>query len=228
MTARIHDEGFRCQHGLDVRQQQGAILAIRDQACGRCLQQERCVFDLRCQRGDPCVACGALGPRECGPRRLCPEVAHRDSRNHHLVGGTQSGREGGGVEVGELSLGCVEAPDQEEAPDFEIACMRGVHSVAVLFECRARRVERLRGPAQVTRGERDLGLGDDTPRAGNGLFRTEGARRTAHENLCPGKITKLRHCDAAKGQRRRVVAQGDPVQGADWITRREGTRRGRD
>ena len=37
--------------------------------------------------------------------------------------------------------------------------MRGVHSVAVLFERRPRCVERFRRPAQVARDERDLGLG---------------------------------------------------------------------
>src|SRR5271166_3232038 len=106
--------------------------------------------------------------------------------------------------------------------------MRGVHPVAVLFERRPRRVERLRRPAQIARDERDLGLGDDTPRAGHGLFRTEGARRTSHESLRSNEIAELGHRDAAKCQRRRVVAQGDPVQCAEGVTRRERTRRGRD
>ena len=56
--------------------------------------------------------------------------------------------------------------------------MGGIYAVAVGFERRPRRVERLRGPAQVARDERDLGLGDDAPRAGHGLFRTERARGT--------------------------------------------------
>jgi hypothetical protein len=45
----------------------------------------------------------------------------------------------------------------------------------MLLERRPRRVERLRRPAQVARDERDLGLGDDAPRAAYGLFRTKGA-----------------------------------------------------
>ena len=87
------------------------------------------------------------------------------------MGGPQRGREGCRVELGELTLGIVETPDQQEAPDLEIPRMRGVHPVAVLFERRPRCVKRLRRPAQVARDERDLGLGDDTPRAGHGLFR---------------------------------------------------------
>src|SRR3546814_10165355 len=38
----------------------------------------------------------------------------------------------------------------------------------------------------------------------------------------------LRHRDAAQRESRRVIAQGDPVQCAEGITRRERPRRGRD
>src|SRR5260370_25017351 len=125
-------------------------------------------------------------------------------------------------------LGLVEAADQEQAPDLEIPRMRGIYAVAVRFERRPRRVERLRRPAQVARDERDLGLGDDTPRAGHRLFRTEGARRVSQESLRSNEIAELRHRDAAKREGRRVVTQGDPLQCAERITRCEGTRRSRD
>ena len=95
-------------------------------------------------------------------------------------------------------LGLVEAPDQGEAPDLEIPRMRGVHPVAVLFERRPSCVERPRGPAQVARDERDLGLGDDAPLAGYGLFRAEGARRTPQESLRSNEIAELRHRDPSK------------------------------
>jgi hypothetical protein len=123
-------------------------------------------------------------------------------------------------------LGLVEAPDQEQAPDLKILRMRGVHPVAVLFERRARRVERFRRPAQVARDERDLGLGDDAPRAGDGLFRTEGTRSTSQKSLRSNVIAELRHRDASKRETRRIVAQGDPLQCAEGITRCECTRGG--
>jgi hypothetical protein len=63
---------------------------------------------------------------------------------------------------------------------------------------------------------------------GHGLFRTEGARRTSQENLCSNEIAEPGHRDPAKRERRRIVAQGDQVQCAEGITRRERTRRGRD
>ena len=123
--------------------------------------------------------------------------------------------------MGEDTLRLVEAPDQEEAADLESARVRRVHEVAVLFQRHPRRLERLRGPAQLARGERDLGLGDDAPRAGHGLLGTEGTRSAAQESLRSNEIAELRHRNASKRESRRVVAQGDPLQCAEGITRRE-------
>jgi hypothetical protein len=89
-------------------------------------------------------------------------------------------------------------------------------------------VKHLRRPAQVARDKRDLGLGDHTPRPGHGLFRTEGAARSSQENLRSNEIAEPSHRDASKRERRRVLAQGDPVQCAQGITRRERARRRRD
>jgi hypothetical protein len=57
----------------------------------------------------------------------------------------------------------------------------------------------------IARDECDLGLGDDAPYAGHGLFRTEGARRASQERFRSNKIAELRHRDAAKREGRRVV-----------------------
>ena len=170
----------------------------------------------------------ALRPSQRGARRLCPEAPQHDPGDHQLVNDSRRGREGRGVELGERTLGLVDPPDQEEAADLEIPRMRGVRPVAVLFERRPGRVECLRGPAQVAGGERDLGLGDDAPRAGHGLSRTKRTRGTSQEGLCSDEVAELRHRDASKREGRRVVAQGDPLQCAEGITRRERTRRGRD
>jgi hypothetical protein len=106
--------------------------------------------------------------------------------------------------------------------------MRGVDPVAMRFEYRSGCLERLCGPAEVSRDERDLGLCHDAPGARHGFFRTESARRIAQQSLCSNQIAELRHCDASKRERRRIVAQGDAVQRAERITRGERARRGRD
>ena len=228
MTARIDDERLRREQRFDLVEQQQPLLAARDQARRRRVQDARGAFDFRRQRRDARLARGASGARERGARRLaCAGAASRcPRRSAHARPATR--RERRGVELGEHALGLVDASDQQQAPDLQIARMRGVHPVAVRFERRARGVERLRRPAEVARGERDLGLGDDASRARHGLFRTEGARRASHERLRSHEIAELRHRDAAQRERGRVVAQRDPVQRAERITRRERARRRRD
>ncbi len=54
-----------------------------------------------------------------------------------------------------------------------------------------------------------------------GFFRTEGARSIPQEFLRPCEIAKLRHRDAAKRERRRIVAQRDSLQRSEGIARRE-------
>ena len=89
--------------------------------------------------------------------------------------------------------------------------MRGISAVAVPFERAMRRIERLHRPVEVARDERDLGLGDDATRAGNGLPWAEGASRAPQEHFGAVEIAELCHRDTAKRQRRRIVAQGDVV-----------------
>jgi hypothetical protein len=117
-----------------------------------------------------------------------------------------AGGKGRGVERAERPLGLVDAPDQEEAPDLEVPCMRGVGAVAVAFERRPRRFERLRGPAEVARDERDLGLRDRASRTGDRLARAEGARGGPQEHSRSREIAELRHRDASERERGRVGA----------------------
>ena len=63
--------------------------------------------------------------------------------------------------------------------------------------------------------------------AGHGFFRTEGACCTSQQHLRSTEITELSHRDAPKRESGCVVAQGDPLQCSQRITRRERTcRRG--
>ena len=106
--------------------------------------------------------------------------------------------------------------------------MRGIGAVAVPFERVMRRIERLHRPIEVARDERDLGLGDHATRAGDGLPRAEGTGCASQQCLGAAEIAELCHRDAAKRQRRRIVAQGDEVQRVERISRCERARRGGD
>ena len=65
------------------------------------------------------------------PRRLGPEPAHRDARDHQLEGSPRRRCERPEVELGQGPFGLVDAADQEEASDLEIPGVRGVDLVAV-------------------------------------------------------------------------------------------------
>jgi hypothetical protein len=162
-----------------------------------------------------------LGPRERCTRGFRPEAPHRNARNHEFVGGPRCGRERRRIEIGEHSLRVIQPPYEQETPDLEIPRIGGVEPVAVFFESRSRCAELFRGPSQITRGERDLGLGDDAPSAGHGFFRAERTRGLPQENLRSYKIAELGHRNAAKRERSRVVAQRNSLQCAKRITRRK-------
>jgi hypothetical protein len=89
--------------------------------------------------------------------------------------------------------------------------MCGVYAVTLFFEYRSRRFQRCRGPTQVARNDRYLGLGDDAPRARHGIFWTEGTRSTSQQSLCTYEIAELRHRDASQRERRRIVAKRDSL-----------------
>ena len=142
--------------------------------------------------------------------------------------GAQRRRKRREIDLRKLVLGIVEAPDQEQAAGLEIARMGGIRPVAMRFEGRGCRGERLRGPGEVAGRERDLGLGDDASRARHSLSRTEGVRRSPHQRSRAGEIAELGHGDAAKRERRCVIAKRDPVQRAERIAGRERVSRGGD
>jgi hypothetical protein len=137
------------------------------------------------------------------------------------VNRSQHRRQGSWVEVREDALGFVDSPDKKEISNLEITRVGSIYRVAMCLQRRSRRVKRPRWPAQVARDERDLGLGNDAPRAVHSLFRPKGARGTPQERLRSNEIPQLRHCNASKRPSRRIVAQGNSLQGTERITSRK-------
>lgn len=106
--------------------------------------------------------------------------------------------------------------------------MCGIQPVAMLFQNLPRRIQRFCRPAQVARSECNFGLGNHTSRAGHGFFRTERPCGTSQKRLRSREIPELRHRDAAKRQRRRILTQRNSFQCAERIARRERASRCRD
>jgi hypothetical protein len=228
VTARVHDERARSEQRFNLLEKEGPRLALSDQARRRRVENEHSVCDFGCQRRDTGAARGAPGSSERIACRLGPQASDCDTRNGELMGRPERGREGLRVKPEERALGFLEPADQQEAPDRKTPSMRSVDPVAVRFKGPARGIEGFRGPAELARDERDLGFRDHAPRPGEGLSRAKGARRGSHQGLRPRKITELRHRDTAQRERGRILAQRNPLERAQRITCREGTRRGRD
>jgi hypothetical protein len=121
-------------------------------------------------------------------------------------------------------LGGLELADQELAASADEAGVEGVRAIAQRIERSRGRVERAHRPAQVVRGEGDLGLGDLAARLGEALAGTEAAGGAPEELARPVVVAELGHGDAAQGDGRRVVAQCDALEGAEGITGRQRAR----
>jgi len=156
------------------------------------------------------------------------EAPHCYSRDHQLVCDPTRGRKESGIQLGECALSFVESTYQQEAPDLQISRVGRIHSVAVRLEGRAGRVEGFCSLAQVPGRERDLGFGNDASSASDDLFRAKSACGTSQQFSGPNELAELRHGNASKGQRWRVVSERDPVQCAEGVTRGQGTPCGRD
>jgi hypothetical protein len=122
------------------------------------------------------------------------------------------------VEIAEHAFCLVEAADQKKTPDFNISRIRGILLIAMLLERRSCCRQRPCRPIQIARNERDLRFRHSATGTGDDLLRAKGAGRTPHESPGATKVAELRHGDAAKGERWRVVTQGNTVQCPERIT----------
>jgi hypothetical protein len=207
MPERIDHERLRCQQSFDVFEQEKPLFALINQARRRRIQNERSTLHFSHQRRNTCFARRALSSRECSTRRLRLQTPHRDACESEIVNGPQCRRQRSRIEFVECMLRLLEVADQNETSNLEIPCMCGIHSIAMRIQCCSRGIERLRRPVQIARGKGNLCLRDETFRSSHSLFLTERARRASHEGSCSNEIPELRHRNASKRKRGRVVAQ---------------------
>ena len=132
MTAGVHDERLRRQQRFDILEQQRALLAPRDQARRRRVQDERDALSTSA------VSAGMPASRAARSARASAARAVLVCRRRIAIPATTSswaarnaGGNGAGSNSASSAFGLVEAPDQKQAADLEIARMRGVHPVAM-------------------------------------------------------------------------------------------------
>ena len=171
-----------------------------------------------------------LGACERGARRLGPQAPHRDpGRPPVRERPASAGGSGAGSKAREpcarprrAARSAADAGSRDSR-----ACAALARSPCALEQSRARRrapspASRDRARPARSRPRRRRSARGPPPRS------ARSARRAAQQHLRASEIAELRHGDAAQRQRRRIVAQGDPVQRAERITRRQRPRRGRD
>jgi hypothetical protein len=140
----------------------------------------------------------------------------------------QRRRQATGVDACQRGRGLAEAAEQQEPAQRDQTRLQRVGAIAARLERDRRRRQRTRRAAEVAHGQRHLGLRNDASSARQLLVGAEAAGGAPQELAGARVLAELRHGDAAQGQRRRVVAQGDPLESAERVAGSEGARGGRD
>ena len=121
------------------------------------------------------------------------------------------------IELGQCGCGLVETAEQEQPANRDQACLYGIGAIGARVERGRGLRQRARGTAKIAHGERHFGLGDDTAGTRQLLARTKTARGAPQQFAGARKLAQLGHRDAAQGERRRVVAQGDVLERAERV-----------
>ena len=140
----------------------------------------------------------------------------------------QRRRQAARIEPRQRGRGLVEAAEQQQPARRDQPRLQRVGAIGVRLERRRRRRQRARRAAEVAHGQRHLGLGDDAAGARQLLVGAEAAGGAPQEFAGARVLAELGHGDAAQGQRRRVVAQRNPLERAERVAGGERARGGGD
>ena len=168
----------------------------------------------------------ARGRAPPAPRRA--QRAQRELGRGQLGHRRQRRRQAARIEARQRGRGLVEAAEQQQPARRDQPRLQRVGAIGVRLERGRGRRQRARRAAEVAHGQRHLGLGDDAACARQLLVGAEAAGGAPQQLAGARVLAELGHGDAAQGQRRRVVAQGDALEGAERVAGGEGARGGGD
>jgi hypothetical protein len=197
-AAGVHDEIARCEQLLDLVEAHRTSHAAAHEACRRSGQRAPCTIDLGDESGN--VGGDRGGVR--APERGCASLARTRRRaSSARVSSVRATSGAGSAAFAASTDASVSRPHRARPPGAAGAPRRAGRAPRSRDRraCRARggRFERIHLPAQVARGERDLGLGDLAARLREPLARPEATRRSPEELSRPSVFAELRHRDAA-------------------------------
>ncbi len=128
------------------------------------------------------------------------------------------------IELCQCRFGLVESAKQQKPACRDQPGLQRVGMVSVRLQRGQGRRQRAWRAAEIAHGQRHLSLGDDTARAGQLFVGAEATGGAPKKFTGTRMLAELGHGNAAQGQCRRVVAQGDAFESAERIASGEGPR----
>ena len=227
-TAGVDHQRARGQERCDLVEAQRLLAAGEEAPGGGTIERGPRLRHLGQERRHACAIGRLVRAGERRPRRADAQRAQRQLGRGQLGHRRQRRRQAARIEACQRGRGLVEAAEQQEPARRDQPRLQRVGAIGARLERGRRRRQRARRAAEVAHGQRHLGLGDDAARARQLLVRAEAARGAPQKLARARVLAELGHGDAAQGQRRRVVAQRDPLEGAERVAGGEGARGGGD
>ena len=227
MTACVNHQRFRRQQRFNLIKQERPLLATRNQARRRRVQNAGRAFNLRRQCRDTCVPGGAVRSRQRSARRfVCRRRIAIPATTRSWTALNAGGKGVGSRSMSTRSASSRRPISRRRRTSRYRACAAFNRSPCVSSVARA---ESSDFAGQLRSREASATSASATTHLARATysFGAEGTPRASQKFLRSCKFAKLRHRDASKRQRRRIVAQRDPLQCAERITCRQRTCCGR-
>ena len=227
-TAGVDHQRARGEERFDLVEAQRLLVAGVEAPGGGTIERGARLGHLGQERGHARAFGRLVGAGERRLRRCCAQRAQRHLGRGQLGHRQQRRWQAARVEAGQRGCGLVEAAEQQQPAHRDQTCLQRVGAIGARLERGRRGRQRARRAAEVAHGEGHLGLCDDTAGTRQLLVGTEAAGGAPEQLAGARVLAELGHGDAAQGERRRVVAQGDALEGAERVAGDEGARGGGD
>ncbi|MNN06318.1 hypothetical protein D3C81_1191060 [compost metagenome] len=225
-TAGVHDQCAGIQQRLYLIDAQRVLDSCTNAASGRLIQPGAGFIDLGLQCGNARIS----GRNACALKRrasffdLQPAQCQRSRGQVGHCG--QRGRHRPAVEPREDACGLLQFSEQQQAARQDQPRLQRVGMITARFENRCDRQQGARGAAEFAHGQRHFGFCQAAACACQYFMRPKPTPRTSQQFTCTRQFAELGHGDSAQGQRGRIVAQRNVLEGSKNIAGGKGTRGG--
>jgi len=197
---------------------------MRRAAGGGTIERSADLDHLGKEGGHACASGRIQGARERSLCRCRPQRAQRHLGRGQFGDRLQRRRQTLRIERGQGGRGLVEATEQQQPAHQDQTCVQRIGAIGARLERGRRGRQRARRAEEVAHRQRHLRLCDHAAGVGHGLAGAKAAGGAPQQFAGTRVLAELGHGGAAQGERRRVVAQGDALEGAERVAGNERTR----